>query len=98
MFVCDIGALPLVPGDYRLSVGLDIAGREVDWVENAAQISITGSDYYGTGVVPTRGAFLLDNRWRLGDPNDESPNEQEAFDLEEPGQPEFAAAEEVPRT
>jgi hypothetical protein len=68
VFVCDIRALPLVPGDYKLSVGLDIASREVDWVENAVQITITGSDYYGTGVVPTRGAFLLGNRWRLGDP------------------------------
>jgi len=23
------------------------------------------SDYYGTGVIPTKGVFLLNNRWSL---------------------------------
>jgi lipopolysaccharide transport system ATP-binding protein len=64
-FVCEISSVPLVPGEYRISVGLDIARDEVDWVEGVAPLTILRSDYYGTGVVPTRGTFLLPNRWRL---------------------------------
>jgi hypothetical protein len=65
VFVCEIASLPLVPGDYKIHVGLDIGGHEVDWVENAASMTVIRSDYYGTGVVPTKGAFLLKNRWML---------------------------------
>jgi homopolymeric O-antigen transport system ATP-binding protein len=66
-FICDIPSVALVPGDYRISVGLDIAGHEVDWVDGAARLSVIESDYYGTGVVPTKGMFLLPNRWTLCD-------------------------------
>jgi lipopolysaccharide transport system ATP-binding protein len=64
-FVCEIPNLPLVPGEYKLNVGLDIASHEVDWVDDATRLTVIKSDYYGTGVVPTRGAFLLENRWVL---------------------------------
>ena len=64
-FVCEIPSMPLLPGEYRVGVGLDIGGAEVDWVDNATCISVIKSDFYGTGVVPTRGTFLLQNRWRL---------------------------------
>lgn len=65
VFACYISCLPLVPGDYNLHVGLDIAGHEVDWVENAARLTVSRRDYYGTGIVPTRGMFLLPNSWTL---------------------------------
>jgi lipopolysaccharide transport system ATP-binding protein len=65
VFVCEIPSLPLVPGEFKVGVGLDIGGHEVDWVDDAARINVIKADYYGTGVVPTRGAFLLRNRWML---------------------------------
>lgn len=65
VFICQIPSLPLLPGEYRVGVGLDIAGYEVDWVDDAARISVIKSDFYGTGIVPTRGTFLLQNRWIL---------------------------------
>jgi len=65
-FVCDIASLPLVPGEYKIGVGLDIGGHEVDWVDDASRIRILQSDFYGTGVLPIRGSILLHNRWRLG--------------------------------
>jgi lipopolysaccharide transport system ATP-binding protein len=65
VFVCDIPSVPLVPGEYKIAVGLDIARREVDWIEDAVRLSIMYLDYYGTGIVPTRGTFLLQNRWTL---------------------------------
>jgi lipopolysaccharide transport system ATP-binding protein len=64
-FICHIPSVPLLPGEYRLGVGLDIGGSEVDWVDDAARITVIKSDFYGTGVVPTRGTFLLQNRWTL---------------------------------
>ena len=66
-FVCEIASVPLVPGEYRVGVGLDIGGHEVDWVDDAASLKILRSDFYGTGVMPERGVFLLQNRWALVD-------------------------------
>jgi lipopolysaccharide transport system ATP-binding protein len=65
IFACDIPKLPLVPGEYKINVGLDIALSEVDCVEDVARLTVTGSDFYGTGVLPTKGVFLLNNRWTL---------------------------------
>jgi lipopolysaccharide transport system ATP-binding protein len=64
-FVCNIPSIPLVPGEYKIGVGLDMALDEVDWVDDVARLTVVRSDYYGTGVVPTRGAFLLQNHWEL---------------------------------
>jgi Wzt C-terminal domain len=65
IFLCEIASLPLVPGEYKIHVGLDIALREVDCVEDAARLTVVMSDFYGTGVLPTKGVFLLNNRWSL---------------------------------
>ena len=65
VFVCDIASIPLVPGEYKIGVGLDVASDEVDWVDDVAPLHVLRADYYGTGVVPKRGTFLLQNRWKL---------------------------------
>jgi len=65
VFVCQIPSLPLVPGEYKIRVGLDIALREVDCVEDATRLTVIQSDFYGTGVIPTQGSFLLQNHWTL---------------------------------
>ena len=65
-FVCEIPSLPLLPGEYKVSVGLDITNAEADWVDDAMRLTILKSDFYGTGVIPTRGVFLMQNRWKLG--------------------------------
>jgi lipopolysaccharide transport system ATP-binding protein len=65
VFVCDIPSIPLVPGEYKIGVGLDVASDEVDWVDDVVRLSVLRADYYGTGIVPIRGTFLLQNRWRL---------------------------------
>ena len=65
VFICDIPSLALVPGEYKIGVGLDIASGEVDWVDDATRLSIVNSDFYGTGILPTRGVCLLENRWTL---------------------------------
>jgi lipopolysaccharide transport system ATP-binding protein len=65
VFICDIPCLPLIPGEYKISVGVDIASSEVDWLSDVASITVVKSDYYGTGIVPVRGTFLIPNRWSL---------------------------------
>ena len=65
VFFCEIPSLPLIPGKYKIHVGLDIMNTEVDCVEDATRLQIMKSDYYGTGIVPIRGAFMIENRWRL---------------------------------
>jgi lipopolysaccharide transport system ATP-binding protein len=66
--VCEIPSLTLVPGEYKIRVSLDIAGILTDLVDDAARLTIIGSDYYGTGRVPWNGTFVLPHRWRLSDP------------------------------
>jgi lipopolysaccharide transport system ATP-binding protein len=65
IFLCEIDCLPLVPGEYKIHVGLDIALRGADRVEDAARLTVVTSDFYGTGVLPTNGVFLLNNRWTM---------------------------------
>ena len=65
IFVCEIPNLPLLPGEYKISVGLDIALREADFVEDATRLTVLRSDFYGTGKLPIKGVFLLNNRWSL---------------------------------
>jgi lipopolysaccharide transport system ATP-binding protein len=63
VFLCKIPSLPLIPGEYQINVGLDIGLREADCVEDAVRLTVVQSDYYGTGVLPTKGVFLLNGRW-----------------------------------
>jgi lipopolysaccharide transport system ATP-binding protein len=64
-FVCEIPCLPLVPGEYRIDVGIYFSGLETDLVEDVARLTVSKSDFYGTGIVPTRGIFCLQNRWSM---------------------------------
>ncbi len=65
VFICDIASLPLVPGQYQIQLGLDVALSTVDCVEDAARITVEKSDFYGTGIIPTQGLFMLGNRWNV---------------------------------
>ena len=74
VFICDIPSLPLVPGEYKLSIGLYISQGQVDWVEDITRLTIMKTDYYGTGVLlgeKYAGVFFLQNRWRVETVQDE---------------------------
>ena len=64
-FTCEIPSVPLIPGEYKLHVGLDVMNMEADCVVDATRITVTRADFFGTGVIPARGVFLMPNRWRL---------------------------------
>jgi lipopolysaccharide transport system ATP-binding protein len=67
--ICEIPSLTLVPGEYKIRVTLNVGGEIADAVEDAARITVIGSDYYGTGKVPWNGTFVLQQHWRLADRN-----------------------------
>ena len=67
VFVCEIPSLTLTPNDYKIKVALNINDVEVDFVEDAARIAVSRSDYYGTGRVPWNGRFTLKHHWHLED-------------------------------
>lgn len=67
VFVCDIPSLPLAPGEYKIIVYLGITNHRVDWVEDAMHLTVIQTDYYGTGFLPGRCVFLLQNHWTLED-------------------------------
>ena len=64
-FVCEIPELPLTPGEYRIETGLFLDDKCVDYVGDAHHLKVVGSDYYGTGKVPSLGFFVHDQDWRL---------------------------------
>lgn len=65
VFVCEIPSLTLVPGEYKLAVGLKIANVDVDGVQDAIRFTIIESDYYGTGKPPFNGVCVLKHHWYL---------------------------------
>ena len=62
---CEIPSLALIPGEYKVKVGFALGNEDADAVENAARITILGSDYYGTGRVPRTGVCVMKHRWRM---------------------------------
>ena len=64
-FVCEIPSLPLVPGEYRVTVTLQISRKRADFVNDAARLTVVKTDYFGTGFLPRHGVVLIQNRWTL---------------------------------
>jgi lipopolysaccharide transport system ATP-binding protein len=62
-FVCEIPSFTLLPGEYKLTVLLDIRGSCVDRITEAARISVAASDYYGSARLPRHGLVALKHRW-----------------------------------
>ena len=58
---CTINRLPLMPGLYSISVFLKTGRELVDLIEDAATIEVEEGDFFGTGKLPPKGIFLLDN-------------------------------------
>jgi lipopolysaccharide transport system ATP-binding protein len=67
-FICEIPSLPLIPGEYKIGVGLEIDRTVVDIVEGAARLTVVESDYYGTGKLPRSGMFVMKHNWYFRNP------------------------------
>jgi lipopolysaccharide transport system ATP-binding protein len=63
--ICEIPNLPLTPGEYRIEAAIVIDEKCVDYVEDSCRLTIVGSDFYGTGKVPSLGFFVHEQSWHL---------------------------------
>ncbi len=68
-FVCRIPRLPLVPGSYRISYTLkaDMNFVLLDALDNALEVVVEGSDFFGAGIVPSnpKGNVFMDAKWQI---------------------------------
>jgi lipopolysaccharide transport system ATP-binding protein len=65
VYACEIPSLGFVPGEYSIKVWLDLRTGQEDTIEDAARITVLESDYYGTGIIPWNGMFVLKHSWYL---------------------------------
>jgi lipopolysaccharide transport system ATP-binding protein len=65
--ICRVNELPLVPGEYLLTLGCLTNDRQLDLLERVASLSVQPRDYFGTGQLPPRanGSFLVNASWQL---------------------------------
>jgi lipopolysaccharide transport system ATP-binding protein len=63
--ICEIPNLPLTPGEYRIEAALIVDDKCMDYVEDACRLKIVGSDFYGTGKIPSVGFFVHEQSWHL---------------------------------
>lgn len=64
--LCGVNNLPIVQGLYRVTLYISHADTEVlDHIENAANVSVDGGDFFGTGSpgLPNLCKFLVNAEW-----------------------------------
>jgi lipopolysaccharide transport system ATP-binding protein len=57
--------LPFNEGLYSISVGLNIQGKQADWIKNVSIIEIREGDFFNTGVNLRGYPIYLDHDWSL---------------------------------
>lgn len=62
-----IKKLPLPAGLYRIDYSLINGNDYIDGLENAAELSVEGGDFFGSGEVPpsTHGVCLVEGSWKM---------------------------------
>jgi homopolymeric O-antigen transport system ATP-binding protein len=74
-FSCRVECFPLSPGQYNITLFCRANGIIVDWVQQAALLTVEPGDFYGTGRLPpaTHGGFLIPQKWQSHRQSCESP-------------------------
>jgi homopolymeric O-antigen transport system ATP-binding protein len=74
-FSCRVECFPLSPGQYNITLFCRANGVIVDWVQQAALLTVEPGDFYGTGRLPpaTHGGFLIPQKWQSHRQSCESP-------------------------
>jgi lipopolysaccharide transport system ATP-binding protein len=62
-----IPKLPLPPGRYFLNVFSKVSSETADWVQRAAELTVTEGDFYGTGrmLAESHQTVLVAQQWSL---------------------------------
>lgn len=71
---CRLPRCPLPAGQYTVNLFANTGGEILDWVQRAAELTVSEGDYFGSGQVqpPSHQAILVDHSWGL-QPADELP-------------------------
>ena len=66
VFICEIPNLPIMPGNYKIHLWCSVDGEKSDRIEDAGELIVNVSDYFGTGRLPKKkhGYFLIEQNWR----------------------------------
>src|ERR1700674_2673812 len=75
LYVCEIPSFTLMPGEYRIRAFLSVRDSVADRVEDAARLTVIGSDFYGTGRIAKHGTCVLQQTWCLQQPTRPSSDE-----------------------
>jgi lipopolysaccharide transport system ATP-binding protein len=64
---CHLPRCPLPAGQYSLNVFADRGGEVFDWVQRAAEMTVTEGDFFGTGQSQPRShqSILVDHGWSI---------------------------------
>lgn len=85
VFSCRISRLPLVAGEYKITVAFaESIHATYDKIERAFSLSVTAADVYGTGHSLTRdhGHIFVDARWSFSPQSYVKPNGQAQTEAE----------------
>jgi len=67
--VCRLDEMPLVPGEYLLTLGCLSGERQLDLLEHVASFSVEPRDFFGSGYLPHQlnGPVLVRASWQVYD-------------------------------
>ena len=73
--VCRLDEVPLVPGEYLLTVGCLTGEKQLDLLEHVASFTVEPRDFYHSGFLPHQlnGPVLLRAQWDLRGANVDEP-------------------------
>jgi lipopolysaccharide transport system ATP-binding protein len=65
--VCRLDEVPLVPGEYLLTIGCMTGERQLDLLEHVASFTVEPRDFFNTGYLPDvlNGPVLIRAQWDL---------------------------------
>jgi lipopolysaccharide transport system ATP-binding protein len=67
VFVCEIKKFPLRASQYVGNLLCEVQDVLADWVQGAIAAEVIDGDFYGTGMLPDQGKFLLPQDWAVRD-------------------------------
>ncbi|PKM82463.1 MAG: ABC transporter ATP-binding protein [Firmicutes bacterium HGW-Firmicutes-14] len=63
--LCNIPKVPLIPGNYRLSIKVMSRGKLLFWLPQICEMAVEGGDFYNTGRLPGEwgGICMIEHSW-----------------------------------
>jgi lipopolysaccharide transport system ATP-binding protein len=62
--VCEIPNFTVSPGEYCMHVAVEEGNTPKDLIEDVMRLTVSPTDYYGTGILPKYGVAVLRHQWQ----------------------------------